>query len=492
MPHDFDAIVVGSGAGGGPVAYQLAEAGKKVAIIETGGFYTTNDFNRFELLALRKLWWKPRWTSNFELGLEGEIALGMGRCVGGSTTIFTAVAHRAPEFNFREWHGSTGLKNDRGEPFTHEDLEPYYDRVERDTNVRKYSEWDDGLKIIDSGFKKLGHPFKPVNAFITEKCDQSGCLFGCPTEAKRGTMVSYIIPAIFLGAQMFHNSTVTKILFSRDASTAIPRASGVEFLNEETGEKKRLSSKVVIVSAGALNTPLLLLDSGIEEMATSESVSQIGRNFGVNTACVVFGKFHQVLNNWILHPLSGQMEEFSQKERGGFLLEAAEVMEGPLAFSEILIDEDGVPISGKQLTKIVEDYRYYTGIFVNIHDSNDGRIFREKESGQDKYYKPVTKEDKDRFRAAREMCREGLFAAGAKETLDSIFLSHHVQGSCRMGEDPKRSAVNSHSKIHGVDDLYVMDGSVIPSVIDANPSLTIMALSRRLGHHLLANVLKDD
>src|SRR5579875_2142973 len=77
MPHDFDAIVVGSGAGGGPVAWCLAQAGKKVAIIEAGGFYTTNDFNRFELLQLRRLWEKIRWTSNFELGLQKEIALGM-------------------------------------------------------------------------------------------------------------------------------------------------------------------------------------------------------------------------------------------------------------------------------------------------------------------------------------------------------------------------------------------------------------------------------
>ena len=101
MVHDFDAIVIGSGAGGGPVAFQLTEAGLKVAIIEAGGFYTTNDFTRFELLALRRLWWKPRWTSNYELGLEDEIGLGMGRCVGGSTTIFTAVAARAALLEFQ-------------------------------------------------------------------------------------------------------------------------------------------------------------------------------------------------------------------------------------------------------------------------------------------------------------------------------------------------------------------------------------------------------
>src|ERR1700730_11780837 len=275
MARDYDAIIVGSGAGGGPVAYQLAFAGKKIVIIEAGGFYTTNDFDRFELVALRKLWWKPRWTSNYEQGLDGEIVLGMGRCVGGSTTIFTAVAHRAPDFNFVEWNQETGMENVNAQPFSSADLDPYYSRVERATGVRKYTEWDDGLKMIVKGFQKIGHPFKPVNAYISEKCDQSGCLFGCPTEAKKGTMVSYIIPAILVGAEIFYNSTVTKILFSNKSDKGRPSAEGVEFVNDK-GEKKRITAKIVIVSSGALNTPLLLLDSGIKEVVgDTPSVTQI-------------------------------------------------------------------------------------------------------------------------------------------------------------------------------------------------------------------------
>ncbi|MDA4130923.1 MAG: GMC family oxidoreductase [Thaumarchaeota archaeon] len=491
MPHDYDAIIVGSGAGGGPVTYQLTQAGKKVAIIEAGGFYTTNDFDRFELVALRKLWWKPRWTSNYELGLHGEIALGMGRCVGGSTTIFTAVAHRAPEFNFSEWHKATGLENENGEHFSAGDLDPYYDQVERDAGVRKYTEWDDGLKLIDQGFQKIGHPFQPVNAYINQQCDHSGCLFGCPTEAKRGTMVTYIVPSVLLGAEIFYNSTVTKVLFSLEDSSGEkrPKAAGVEFVNEK-GERKRLTSKIVILACGALNTPILLFDSGIEELVgDTPSVSQIGRNFGVNTAATVFGKFDQVLDNWIMHPLSGQMEEFSQKEKGGFLLEASEVMEGPLSFSELIVDEEEVPLWGERQKRIVKDYGHYAGIFINIHDENDGRIFRDKETGQEKYYKPLTSSDRSKFRAAKSMCRDALNAAGATETVDSIYLSHHVQGSCRMGSIPEKSVVDPNCKSYDVDGLYVMDGSVLPSVIDANPSLTIMALSRRLGDHLTKKVL---
>jgi choline dehydrogenase-like flavoprotein len=484
----FDAIIVGSGAGGGPVAWQLTQAGKKVAIIEAGGFYTTNDFNRFELLALRRLWWKPRWTSNYELGLKDEIALGMGRCVGGSTTIFTAVAHRMPEWNFREWFDATGLRNENGEPFSSKDLEPYYDQVEKDSSVREYTEWDSGLKKIDQGFRKLGHPFHPVRAYINLQCDQSGCLFGCPTEAKRGTLVSYIIPAVLLGAEVFYNSTVTKILFSKADGERKARAMGVEFVNDK-GELSRLESKIVIVAAGAMNTPLLLMDSGVESVSGfSESSKQLGRNFGVNTATIVFGKFDDVLNNWLLHPLSGQMEEFSQKEKGGFLLEASEVMEGPLGFAEFIVDEAGVPLWGARQKQILKDYKHYAGVFVNIHDANDGRVFRDKETGQEKFYKPITSEDKQKLEKARSLCREAFHAVGATEVVDSIYASHHVQGTCRMGEDLRKSVVNSNCEAHDIEGLYLVDGSVIPSIIDANPSLTIMALSLRLGRHLVANV----
>ncbi len=489
MPHDFDAIVIGSGAGGGPVAWQLTQAGKKIAIIEAGGFYTTNDFDRFELAQMRKLWWKPRWTSNHELGLEDEISLGMGRSVGGSTTIFTAVASRAPDFNFKEWHEAAGIRNEAGEPFSLEDLLPYYEQVERDTSVRRYTEWDDGLKKINEGFEKLGHPFTPVNAYITMLCDKSGCLFGCPTEAKRGTLVAYIIPSVLLGAQVFYNSTVTRILFSKGDHGEKPKAEGVEFLDEK-GEKKRLTSRIVILAAGALNSPLLLLDSGIEELVGhTKSTAQIGRNFGVNTAAMVFGRFDEVLNNWLVHPLSGHITDFCEKEHGGFLLEASSILEGPLGFAELATDEDGMPLWGERQKKVMSNYKHYAGLFINIHDGNDGRIFRDSETGAEKFYKPVTSSDKARFNAARSFCREGLYAAGAKDTLDTLYMSHHVQGSCRMGSDPSRSVVDSNCESHDVSGLYIADGGLLPSVIDVNPSLTIMALSRRLGSHLVAKVL---
>jgi choline dehydrogenase-like flavoprotein len=179
------------------------------------------------------------------------------------------------------------------------------------------------------------------------------------------------------------------------------------------------------------------------------------------------------------------LNEFYQKKRGGFLLEASSVLEGPLGFAEFIVDEYGFPLWGKRQKEVMKSYPHFAGIFINIHDGNDGRIFRDPQTKQEKILKPVTSEDKARFNQARALCRQGMFAAGAQEVFDTLYLSHHVQGTCRMGEDKSKSVVNSNCESHDVSGLFVSDGSLIPTVIDVNPSQTIMALSKRLGEYLL-------
>ncbi len=199
----FDVCVIGTGAGGGLVAGELARRGLRVAIIERGHFWTTKDFSRFEIDMYRKLWAPWEVTSNREVGYDDEIYFAQGRCVGGSTTIFTAVAHRPPSSNFDDWHKETAVVDVDGRPFSYTSLERYYGLVERQNSVRLYNELDPGTVRIQKGFEKIGLDLVPSNAYVTGDCDKSGCLFGCPTQAKRGTMISYVVPAVLLGAELF-------------------------------------------------------------------------------------------------------------------------------------------------------------------------------------------------------------------------------------------------------------------------------------------------
>jgi len=485
LSYDYDVIVVGSGAGGGSVAYKLTKAGLKVALLDTGSAYNSDQFNRFELDAIRKLWWKPQWTTNFELNggkSVDEINLGGGRVVGGGTTIFTAVAHRAPNENFDDWSNATGLKNENSEPFSYRDVESHYDRVEGETGVRKYTDWDLGVQRLKEGYSKLGIEIEAVNAYIDQNCDHNGCIFGCPTGSKKGSLLSYIIPGIYDGLTLYQNSFVEEVLIRKSSSGKPLEAYGVKYSNN--GEIKQITAKIVIVSAGALQTPQLLLKSKIRELADySGSSMRIGENMAVNTNTFVFGKFKETLNNWLIHPLSAHVTEFSLEKNGGFILEMSEIMDGPLGFSEVILDNDSRPMIGKELTNALKHYKNMAGVLIAIHDHNDGRIFID-EGGNVKYHKPVTGSDRDKFSRARKLVDEAFYAAGAEETYGAIYISHHPQGTCAAGEDRNKSVVDSNLESHDVGRLFACDASVFPSIIDANPSLTIYAMADILADYL--------
>lgn len=485
MSYDYDAIIVGSGAGGGSLAYKLTKSGYKVALLDTGTAYNTNDFNRFELDAIRKLWWKPMWTSNFENNggkTVDEINLGMGRAVGGGTTIFTAVAHRAPDENFDDWHNSTGIINESSQPFSHKDMDDHYTKVEGETGVRKYTDWDLGVQKLKEGYSKVGVELEAVNAYIDENCDHNGCIFGCPTGSKKGSLLSYIIPGMYDGLMLHPNSHVEEVLIRKDSQKGILEAYGVKY--RQDGIMKEMTAKIVIISAGALQSPQILLRSHMKELTDhSKSSMRIGENLAVNTNTFVFGKFKETLNNWLIHPLSAHVTEFSLEKDGGFILEMSEIMDGPLGFAEVVLDNDYRPLIGTELTDALKHYKNMAGVLIAIHDQNDGRIFFE-EDGTVKFHKPITSADKDKFLRGRKLVDEAFYASGAEETYSAIYISHHPQGTCAAGERPDKSVVNSRFESHDVSRLFVCDASVFPSIIDANPSLTIYAMADRLADYL--------
>ena len=200
----FEVVVVGSGAGGGVVAGDLAERGRSVLLLEAGGHYVAADFVRWESRASHDYWWPIGFAFPAgDFGL-GPVALISGRCVGGSTTINTKVALRATQRELDKWHAATGVCNDRGEPISCADLDPYYNRVERYLGVRDRStDWDlkRCVQTAKRGFEAVGATLEPVTAYVDENCEQCGsCLQGCPTNAGKSTMNTYIHRNVLSGA----------------------------------------------------------------------------------------------------------------------------------------------------------------------------------------------------------------------------------------------------------------------------------------------------
>ena len=159
-----------------------------------------------------------------------------GRCVGGTTTINTKVALRAHERDVAKWHPATGLTNDGDEPFGAADLDPYYERVEQALGVRERTDWKKSVHTVEAGFRALGAELEPVRSYTDANCTSCGsCLQGCPSNAGKSTMNTYIADALARGIlELRANAQVERVLIEGSArrpesSTSTLRAGGRRF-----------------------------------------------------------------------------------------------------------------------------------------------------------------------------------------------------------------------------------------------------------------------
>lgn len=463
-PDRYDVVVVGSGAGGGVVAAELGARGRSVALLETGRHYTAHDFTRFEAEATRRLWWPTRFA---DTGDGPPIVMVGGRCVGGSTTINTKVALRATDEDLAKWDRATGPGLGPG------DLAPYFERVEKRLGVRERSDWTRSVRTVERGFRALGTELEPVRSYTDYSCTSCGsCYEGCPTNAGKSTLTSYIEPAVGRGeVDLRAETTVTRVRV-RDG-----RATGVEYV-DASGARGSIDAGVVVVACGTLNTPQLLLRSGWGELETP-SARHVGRHLGTHTARMVHGRFDEPQDCHMVYPITARCDAFIADADGGFVVEATTIME-PVGLASNLVDERGLPLFGERLAEVMSRYRHWVGLFAMANDSNTGTVELGAD-GQERFTKPIPPEDRARLDGAKTFCEDVLRAAGAREVVSTGFITSHVQGSCRMGPDPERSVVDLSGESHDVAGLFVADASLVPWTLSVNPSLTVMALAARVA-----------
>jgi choline dehydrogenase-like flavoprotein len=462
MSEHYEVVVVGSGAGGGVVAGELADRGRRVLLLEVGAHKTAADYMRWEARASHELWWPPAFAE--PAGAPGPpLIMFRGRCVGGTTAINTKVALRPDDEDYAKWV-------EAGAPFTESDLRPYLERVERRLGVRERTDWQQCVHTVVPGFRALGAELEPVISYTDENCMRCGsCLQGCPTNAGKSTLNTYIHPPWAHGRLELRADCDVRRVVIEDGE-----AKGVEYLTPD-GVSHVVTSDVVVVACGALATPGLLIRSGLRG-------SEVGRHLGFHPARLVEGLFDEVQDAHMVYPITAHCMKFRHDADGGFVLEAATVQD-PIGFATALCDEQGLPMWGEELVQAMSRYRYCTGLLTMVNDENHGRAWVD-ESGHDRFSFDWSDTELERMDRSLAFAREVLLAAGARRVFQTDVLSTHVQGGCRMGSDPKRSVVDVHGQCHEVRRLFVGDGSVIPRTPSVNPSLTIMALGSRLADYL--------
>jgi choline dehydrogenase-like flavoprotein len=475
-----DVVVVGSGAGGGVIAGELAQRNRSIVLLEAGPHLTAADFVRWEAKATHDFWWPLR-MAMVDGGAGGVVPILGGRCVGGTTTMNTKVASRAHDFEFDKWHEASGLLGDDGKPFGVETLAHHYERVEKTLGVRERADWPECVRTLDAGFRELGHELEPVDSYTDVNCMKCGsCLQGCPTNAGKSTMNTYIHAATAVGKlDLRAESPVERVLFE-DRNGGL-EATGVEYLDPD-GESHTIEAGAVVIAAGALNTPQILIRSGLPEASgNSPSSDWIGRNLGLHPAAFVFGLFDEVQDAHRVYPITSHCIDFIRDEDGGFVVEASTVQD-PIGFATSIADENG-PLWGERLVEAVRQYRHWNGILVLANDENNGRVVV-GEDGAESFEAHFDQVELERMDKALDFGRRVMEATGAKRVAWTGPASTHVQGTCRMGSDPGRSVVDANCESHDAKRLFVGDASLFPKTLSVNPSMTIMALADRLAQHL--------
>ncbi len=489
-----DVCIIGSGCGGGASAKVLAEAGKKVIVLEEGGHYTSKDFDSTEETAYQNLYQQRAGQAADDL----SVTVLQGRCVGGSSTVNWTTTLRTPEFVLETWkrdHGVRGLSR--------EELEPYFERVGRYLNVHEEpnENHNPNNRIILDGARKLGYRARAVGR-NTKDCVKAGaCGLGCPYDAKMSVDMTYIPDAVKAGATVFADFRANTI----EVAGKQKRVHGVVFDPETHGAKTDfvIEAPVVIVSGSAINSPVVLLKS---ELANSSG--QLGRNLTFHLTSAVLGMYDSVIYGAGGIPQSAMCDEFLNKngDGGGFWFEAVPIY--PTLASLAL------PAFGSFHRQIMRNYPHIGASIVLVKEIDSSGRVTVNDYGRASISYSLRGRDLAYLKQGLAVAARMHFAAGATRVMtlhttptefhsvgeienklaesnwgtnEIALYSAHPLGTCRMGEDPTHSVVDSHCQAHDVKGLFVIDGSVTPTSLGVNPQMTILAIAEKSAEWLRDN-----
>jgi choline dehydrogenase-like flavoprotein len=502
--HDeVDIAIVGCGAGGGVLAQRLARAGWSVVAFDAGPFWDPDhDWVSDERGAHELYWNEPRVIAG-----DDPVPLGSnnsGRGVGGGTVHF---AGYAPRFHPSDFATLTGDGVGADWPIDYDDLKPYYELLEAELPVAGQPwPWGDPHRYPHSP-----HPMSGQGELFVRGCHRAGievrvgpvaisngrfgnrphciyrgfCLQGCKVNAKASTLITHVPDALAHGAEIRADAMVSRVLVDEH-----DRATGVVYLRG--GVEHRQRARVVAVAGYAIETPRLLLGSATDRFPEGllNDHDLVGRYVMVQGAPQTAGRFSEEVRMYKAPPPEASSEAFYETDprkpyRRGFSLQGVGPL--PITWAEHVVAEGHW---GDVLREYLRDYVHWAtvGALCELLPRPDNRVTLADEV--DRHGLRVAKltysqceNDRLMIEAAKAKSREVLDAAGAEEVV-TIDRYAHLIGGARMGTDPTNGVVDRDLRSFAIPNLYLTDGSVMPTQGAANPALTIMALAARCADHL--------
>ena len=501
--EEVDLVVVGCGAGGGVLTQRLARRGWTVTTFEAGPFWNPDrDWVSDEAGSHRLYWTEPRVISGGD-----PVALGAnnsGRGVGGSMVHF---AGYVPRFHPSDFHTLSldGVGADW--PITYSDLKLHYKDLEEELPTAGQDwPWGDPHRYPQSphpisgngmvfvkGCEKLGidvrvGPVAIVNGRFGNRshCIYRGfCIQGCKVNAKASPLITHVPDALAHGAEIRADSMVTKINLDTDG-----RANGVTYIHD--GVEYRQRARMVAVAGYSIETPRLLLNSACARFPEGlcNEYDQVGRYVMVQGAPQTAGRYEGEVRAYKAPPPEVSSEAFYETDpakgyKRGFSLQCVSPL--PIVFAEHVAAQGHW---GATLREYMRDYVHWAtfGALCEFLPLPDNRVTLAEET--DRYDLKVAEfsytmcdNDHALVKAATEVMTNMHQAAGAEEAI-TINRYAHLVGGCRMAIDERSGVVDQNLRSFAIPNLFVTDGSVLPTQGSANPALTIMALAARAAAYL--------
>jgi choline dehydrogenase-like flavoprotein len=490
---DCDVVIVGSGAGGGVVADELAAAGRDVVVIEKGGYFNEADFTQREVDAFQKMYLDGGLAATKDQGM----AVLAGSCLGGGTVINYTTSFPTPDSVRSEWTRLTGL-----DFFVRNDFARSLDAVCARLHVnRQHNRPSTRDELMARGLAACGwHVGRmPRNVDGCTQDDVCGyCGLGCVHGAKRSMLKTYLQDAAERGARIVVNCAAERVLIEGG------RAVGVVARTRE-GKNVTVRARLVVVSAGSIHSPALLLRSGLG--------GAVGQNLRLHPATAVWGSFDEEVCPWTGTIQALYSDQFADLDEGyGVKFETAPVHPGFFSLA-------GAWESAGQFDSLMRMLPRISLVGILLRDRFGGRVFVNRAGLPIIDYR-VSKYDQRHVRRGVEGAARVLLAAGAREIFSTqnrvvsfkpggrekladwltrvdrvgygssqtIYFTFHQMGTCRMGSRRSTSVVNGEGETHEVRDLFVADGSLFPSASGVNPMMTIAALAHYVAQGIKARL----
>lgn len=505
---DHVVVIIGSGAGGGTLAHELAQKGIDVVLLEAGKLHTRADFFADEWAAFGQLSWLDKRTTSGSWRVAKDfpnLPAWICKTVGGTTVHWAGASLRIQphELKARTTYGDLPGANLMDWPVSLEELDPYYDKAEKKMGVTRTNglpglPGNNNFKVMYAGATKIGYTecntgHMAINSVPYDgrtHCFQRGfCFQGCRTGAKWSTLYTEVPRGLQTGrVELRTEAQVVRI--EHDAKG---RASEVVYF-DAAGKAQRQKARVVAVAGNSIESPRLLLNSHSSRFphGLANGSGQVGCNYMRHMTASVYASFPKPVDMYKGTTMAGIVSDESvfKPQRGfvgGYHMETISL---GLPFYAAFLNPGAW---GREFTAALDRYRYTAGMWLVGEDMprETNRITLNTDE-KDQYGMPIPNvhfDDHPNDEAMREHAfRQGSTvyeAVGASQVYRvPPYPSTHNLGTCRMSEKAEDGVCNKHGQAHEVPNLFISDGSQFTTGAAENPTLTIVTLAIRQADYI--------